>query len=232
MKKLLLGLTVGAVSVASWGSCTAGQMDLTGETMNGNLNGVVSLVGQKLTSHILANDGLESISKTVNYKSLPNSNIVAFEYKSIVPAGLTGEEFAAGWLFHHSKTGSEVTSGALFAPMSDKNGLNLILIGAGNPTQLFQSSESISPDSNRFGIYINRQTKQIGYILNGVNKGYRWEYIDNINDIGFTLANSFGGFKSNSSHIGKEVSFELITDHSELQFTYPSGTDDICGNTI
>ncbi len=44
------------------------------------------------------------------------------------------------------------------------------------------------------------------------------------------ITNSAGVF---SEHLlGRELSSELITDRNALQFSYPQGTTDMCGNAL
>ncbi|MEO4149235.1 DUF4882 family protein [Acinetobacter pittii] len=212
--------------------CNVGAMTLTGASNSGQWSSLVTLTGQKLTSYTQANNSLESQAVTNSPTNLPASNIIAFEYRSVTPINLIGNEQAGGWLLHSSNTNGTATSGALFTPISDSTGFKLILVGVGNPTPKYQSFETLSSGGNRIGIYINRQSKQVGYILNGVNKGYKWTFTDPINNISFVLINGFSGFTNSSSNLGKEVTMELITDHSLLQYTYPTGATDICGNSL
>lgn len=48
----------------------------------------------------------------------------------------------------------------------------------------------------------------------------------------FGIAIEEGFYTSNSSSLGKEISYEIVSDHSKLQFTYPTGTTDICGTPL
>lgn len=48
----------------------------------------------------------------------------------------------------------------------------------------------------------------------------------------FAIAIEEGFYASNSSALGKEISYEIVSDHSKLQFTYPTGTTDICGTPL
>ncbi|WP_433848258.1 DUF4882 family protein [Acinetobacter proteolyticus] len=84
----------------------------------------------------------------------------------------------------------------------------------------------------RLGVYVNQTTKQIGLIFNGMNSGYIRSFANKLDS--FAFANMAGqyGIPTGSPTIGQNISIELITDHAGLQFTYPTGTKDICGNTI
>ena len=82
----------------------------------------------------------------------------------------------------------------------------------------------------RVGLYFNQVSKQMGYIINGTNYGYLNLVAENaLKNIGFNGV----GIQSpnpNSKFIGKTVSVQLITDKANMQFTYPTGTTDICGS--
>lgn len=82
----------------------------------------------------------------------------------------------------------------------------------------------------RVGLYFNQVSKQVGYIINGTNYGYLNLIAENaLKNIGFNGV----GIQSpnpNSKFLGKTVSVQLITNKANMQFTYPTGTTDICGN--
>ena len=82
------------------------------------------------------------------------------------------------------------------------------------------------------GIYINQVSKQIGYIVNGINYGYLNINFENpLKDIIFNLALQ-QGTNPTSKFLGKKPSIQLITDKAKLTQTYTSGTTDICGMLI
>lgn len=82
----------------------------------------------------------------------------------------------------------------------------------------------------RVGLYFNQVSKQVGYIINGTNYGYLNLIAENaLKNIGFNGV----GVQSpnpNSKFLGKTVSVQLITNKANMQFTYPTGTTDICGS--
>lgn len=82
----------------------------------------------------------------------------------------------------------------------------------------------------RVGLYFNQISKQVGYIINGTNYGYLNLIAENaLKNIGFNGV----GIQSpnpNSKFLGKTVSVQLITNKANMQFTYPTGTTDICGS--
>ncbi|MFW2160599.1 DUF4882 family protein [Acinetobacter beijerinckii] len=84
----------------------------------------------------------------------------------------------------------------------------------------------------RVGVYVNQSTKQVGYIINGVNYGYLNITLQNaINTIGYSAVINQEPY-SNSLLVGKNVSLQLITDHSKMLLTYPSAAKDICGTAL
>ncbi|MFC1398030.1 DUF4882 family protein [Acinetobacter lactucae] len=90
---------------------------------------------------------------------------------------------------------------------------------------------TVSTDGKvRVGLYFNQVSKQMGYIINGTNYGYLNLITENaLKNIGFNGV----GIQSpnpNSKFLDKTVSVQLITNKANMQFTYPTGTTDICGN--
>ncbi|USA45185.1 DUF4882 domain-containing protein [Acinetobacter sp. C26M] len=88
---------------------------------------------------------------------------------------------------------------------------------------------------HRLGIYINQNTKQVGFIVNGVDQGYQGTLPAPLKNIGFDIRSWVGSDQDGTFSDkleGLEFSSELITDRNSLQFNYPQGTTDICGNAI
>ncbi|WP_277559781.1 DUF4882 family protein [Acinetobacter beijerinckii] len=88
---------------------------------------------------------------------------------------------------------------------------------------------------HRVGIYINQNTKQVGFIVNGVDQGYQGSLPAPLKNIGFDIRSWVGSDRDGTFSeklAGLEFSSELITDSNALQFNYPQGTTDICGNAI
>ncbi|WP_372556592.1 DUF4882 family protein, partial [Acinetobacter pittii] len=82
----------------------------------------------------------------------------------------------------------------------------------------------------RLGIYINQDTNQVGFISNGVDEGYQFKLPGALHKIAFSMNGNINILSTNL--FGQELSNELITDRNALQFNYPQGTTDMCGNTI
>lgn len=81
----------------------------------------------------------------------------------------------------------------------------------------------------RVGIYVNQNSKQVGYIINGTNYGYLNIVMENkLSNISFTGVINQNPF-ANSALTGKTIGLQLVTDKSKMQFTYPTGAKDICG---
>jgi len=81
----------------------------------------------------------------------------------------------------------------------------------------------------RVGIYVNQNTKQVGYIINGMNYGYTNLIMENkLKYMSYTGVINQDHF-ANSTLTGKTVGLQLVTDKSKMQFTYPTGAKDICG---
>ncbi len=82
----------------------------------------------------------------------------------------------------------------------------------------------------RLGVYINQDTNQVGFISNGVDEGYQFKLPGALQKIAFSMNGNINILSTNL--FGQELSNELITDRTALQFNYPQGTTDICGNAI
>lgn len=82
----------------------------------------------------------------------------------------------------------------------------------------------------RLGMYINQNTKQVGFIVNGVDQGYKSTLPAPLENIRFSVSSGISIYSNQL--FGQELSNELITDRNALQFNYPQGTTDMCGNAI
>ncbi|WP_217484436.1 DUF4882 family protein [Acinetobacter lactucae] len=102
--------------------------------------------------------------------------------------------------------------------------------GPDNPYYKGQNMTNSSNGYQRLGIYINQNTKQVGFILNGVDQGYQSTLPAPLENIRFSASSSISIYSNQL--FGQEFSNELITDRNALQFSYPQGTTDICGNAI
>ncbi|MFW2078823.1 DUF4882 family protein [Acinetobacter sp. ULE_I010] len=112
-----------------------------------------------------------------------------------------------------------------------KKGTNNELV----PKDLLRDLRKINIPTNgqiKVGVYIDQSSKQVGYIINGVNYGLTSVVVENsLQNIGF-IGNINPTQFQNSVFTNKNVSVQLLTDYSKMTQVYPTGTKDICGNTI
>lgn len=93
-----------------------------------------------------------------------------------------------------------------------------------------QNMTNNTQEYQRLGIYINQNTRQVGFIFNGVDQGYQSSLPAPLENISFSVASSISVYSNQL--FGQEFFNELITDRTALQFSYPQGTTDMCGNAI
>lgn len=101
------------------------------------------------------------------------------------------------------------------------------------PDHSYYKSQNMTNNINeyqRLGIYINQNTRQVGFIFNGVDQGYKSTLPAPLENISFSVLSSISIYSEQS--FTRELSNELITDRNALQFNYPQGTTDMCGNAI
>lgn len=90
----------------------------------------------------------------------------------------------------------------------------------------------INRGTNRIGFYLNNSSGQLGVIVNSANKGYIASILPaNIDRLTF-VGSANSELDDSDSNIGSNVSIQLKTDTSTFSYSYPTGTKDICGNTI
>lgn len=225
------------ISANSWSECKIGDLEVDpniSQTPEGtpNPSNYVTITGQKVLTKAIANINIGTLIKTKLDINISNSNIIAFEYVFKKPINLNSNELASGFI-----TGTSNLDGIIFAAPSfgtaygsQQNLFSSFISGNISPNQ--SQNEVIANETVRVGIYYNQLSKKIGYIVNGVNKGYTWNYTTPLSKMTFGISIEQGFYNTNSSALGKEISFEIISDHSKLQFIYPAGTTDICGTTI
>ncbi|KCX89739.1 DUF4882 family protein [Acinetobacter nosocomialis] len=176
---------------------------------------------------------------------LPHKGIVAFEMQLKIPTISSGSSY--------------YSSDISFTGVTDNNyiinSFYNFIIGAydpdfgENPPSLYYSlSSQVNEDTlidryhknrnmtgntnayQRLGIYINQNTGQVGFILNGLDEGYKFKLPGALQKVAFTVD---GVVDIHSTNLfGQELSSELITDRNALQFSYPQGTTDMCGNAL
>lgn len=196
-----------------------------------------------------------SINTPINDKVVVNTNILASEFVfdvaniKDIALGASHEIQQLGvQILGASSSKNELSLDLAYSLINNdpnySNGSYITLTAA--TTKLNASGQLVAKDFDRklipvtvpsvgkvrVGVYFNQVTKQLGYIINGTNYGYLNIIAENaLSNIGFQAV-SQPSPNTTSKFLGKQVSIQVITDSANMQFTYPSNTKDICGNTI
>lgn len=196
-----------------------------------------------------------SINTPINDKVVVNTNILASEFVfdvaniKDIALGASHEIQQLGvQILGASNSKNELSLDLAYSLINNdpnySNGSYITLTAA--TTKLNASGQLVAKDFDRklipvtvpsvgkvrVGVYFNQVTKQLGYIINGTNYGYLNILAENaLSNIGFQAV-SQPSLNTTSKFLGKQVSIQVITDSANMQFTYPSNTKDICGNTI
>lgn len=255
MKKLTLAILTGLMSVSGWSACTynfdAKQQDLqkfnteafpiisnAKVSYNTTLQDKVFMALSKNLYNQVANssDPGNALLFANGDKIISSNAIQAFELKFKLPNITTSETMLNAFPILAS---GKMENGDNFAVMINYQKLgpvNSFYITTRNMAEnefgtLIQLQSQNTLDSyQNIGIYLNQNTRQIGITFNGVNKGYEFSYPSKFKNMYFTIASNYSGMVN--ADINKEFSVELITDSTKLTQIYPTGTKDICGNTI
>ncbi|ENU24182.1 hypothetical protein F993_01498 [Acinetobacter proteolyticus] len=261
MKKIFLGALIGVASIGSTlaAECTynfnANQTQIdavsSGAVQFPNINGQkVSLTFQASNTNKLyvaassafGNNRISQSTKNVGDIALNQSNLIAYEMIVKAPnVVLSGNSIVT--LFPAAFFGTKNGEHVLINMIANLNNIPAApdqIISAwqitdrSNSQTLNEGAISNIDLSNgvRMGFYINQQTQQVGVILNGSNLGYVGTYSTKPTEGYFVASLGVQNIPSTSNIVGKEFSIELITDRTKLQNVYPTGTKDICGNTI
>jgi hypothetical protein len=173
----------------------------------------------------------EFIFDVNNLKVNLGNNSQMYEYGFVITGSSESKvELTLNLMFAKGNNYSGVLNGDAIASLgatykSDGNGYLTYLSAnrTNNPVEVPADGKV------RVGIYVNQNTKQVGYIINGTNYGYMNITMENkLKYMSFMGAINQDHF-ANSALTGKTVGLQLITDKSKMQFTYPTGTKDICG---
>ncbi|QCD18969.1 DUF4882 domain-containing protein [Acinetobacter baumannii] len=184
--------------------------------------------------------------------TIPHTGIIAFEMELKIPTSTLGSSSLGNSTYYSSSIGfSGVTNNGYTIRSNywfDMGGddpdfgenparLNYYVAyrlsdnsGPNNPYYKGQNMTNNSNEYQRLGMYINQNTKQVGFIVNGVDQGYQSTLPAPLENIRFSVSSSIGIYSNQL--FGQELSNELITDRNALQFNYPQGTTDMCGNAI
>lgn len=253
MKKNSIALLSSMMSISGWSACTynfdATQKQISSTSDFSGLEKFPSIVNQKTSFTIKENiDSLGFIAANGDHLTnkgkgveVPKEGIFAYEYKIKVPTELLNDREAmtmypnfADAYYDGGKDQIIVMylNHLIGSTTPNKIGFGLGVFSQESPQAIELPVTNTSDGYQNIGIYINQNTNQIGFIYNGVNKGYLTNTPSKITNLAFQNSMGYGGFKPNSPHIGKTYSIELITDASKMKFSYPTGTTDICGSMI
>lgn len=90
------------------------------------------------------------------------------------------------------------------------------------------------PSNYRVGIYLNMNTRQVGYTVNGADRGYLkndngtyFQLPANVQSIALTV-NGIVQAPQLSALLGTPVGGTLVTDQGQFTQPFPAGTTDIC----
>jgi len=184
--------------------------------------------------------------------TIPHTGIIAFEMEHKIPVSALGNSSLGNSTYYSSSiafsgitnNGYTVRSNYWFDmgsydPDFGENPARLSysvayrLSDNSGPDNPYYKGQNMTNNANgyqRLGIYINQNTKQVGFILNGVDQGYQSTLPAPLENIRFSASSGISIYSNQL--FGQELSNELITDRHALQFSYPQGTTDMCGNAI
>lgn len=176
---------------------------------------------------------------------LPNKGIVAFEMELKVPTlssssssysadisfnGVTDNNYTIRSNYHFDIGAHDFEFGEnpprLYHSLSSEVGDYELIDSYFKNKQMTDNTN----EYQRLGVYINQDTNQVGFISNGVDEGYQFKLPGALQKIAFSMNGNINILSTNL--FGQELSNELITDRNALQFNYPQGTTDMCGNAI
>ncbi|EHU3238956.1 DUF4882 family protein [Acinetobacter baumannii] len=176
---------------------------------------------------------------------LPNKGIVAFEMELKVPTlssssssysadisfnGVTDNNYTIRSNYHFDIGAHDFEFGEnpprLYHSVSSEVGDYELIDSYFKNKQMTDNTN----EYQRLGVYINQDTNQVGFISNGVDEGYQSTLPAPLENIRFFVSSDIS--IDAEQLFGQELSNELITDRNALQFNYPQGTTDICGNAI
>lgn len=220
------------------------KFSLKVEPMPENEYGTVEYVARSKASLNSTNDIGDLI--------IPHTGIIAFEIELKIPTSALGSSSLGNSTYYSSGIGfNGVTNNGYTIRSNFRFNMGTYDPDFGeNPARLsysvaYRLSDETGPDSRyskgqnmtnnangyqRLGIYINQNTKQVGFIINGVDQGYKSTLPAPLENIRFFVSSDIS--IDAEQLFGQELSNELITDRNALQFNYPQGTTDICGNAI
>ncbi|WP_327857654.1 DUF4882 family protein [Acinetobacter guillouiae] len=164
----------------------------------------------------------------------PASNKFAFEYVFKRPVNLNGNELVSGFFATSSENEGLVVSAPSVGSLQTQGATSLFVVTPSSEISPNSSlMEANSSSDIRVGLYYNQATKKIGMIVNGADRGYQWNYVTPLAALKFLIGLEIRRLGNTSIYpIGQQVSYEIISDRSKMQFSYPAGTTDLCGQVI
>lgn len=178
----------------------------------------------------------KSFWQTTGDQLIQTTGILAFEFKIKVP-NYTLPQGETLILFPIGVSGTTSGNQNAFMIMQGNNNNDStafhIAAGAyGSAQSVIEPLVTTPSGFQKFGFYINQDTKQIGLTVNGINKGYIGTYSTPATNFAADFTALIKPLATNASVLGQNVSFELITDRNNLTEPFPLGAKDICGNVI
>ncbi|EXS20759.1 MULTISPECIES: DUF4882 family protein [Acinetobacter] len=183
--------------------------------------------------------------------TLPHTGIIAFEMELKLPTSALGNSSLGNSTYYSSGIGFSGVTNNGYTIRSNYHfdiGAHDFEFGE-NPPRLYHSVSSemgdyeffdnyfknkqMTDNTNeyqRLGVYINQDTNQVGFISNDVDEGYQFKLPGALQKIAFSMNGNINILSTDL--FGQELSNELITNRNALQFNYPQGTTDMCGNAI
>jgi len=209
-----------------------------------NEYGILEYVARSKTSLNSSND--------IGDLTLPHTGIIAFEMELKLPTSALKSSSLGNSAYYSSVIGfSGLTNNGYtvrsnywfdmgtYDPDFGENPARLYyyvtyrISDNSGPENTYYKGQNMTNSSNgyqRLGMYINQNTKQVGFIVNGVDQGYQSTLPAPLENIRFSVSSAIS--IDAEQLFGQELSNELITDRNALQFNYPQGTTDMCGNAI
>ncbi|MCD6062044.1 MAG: putative exported protein [Moraxellaceae bacterium] len=185
---------------------------------------------------------------------LPASGTVAVEFKvDNYATGLPGSNPAAAGIGFGVSSGNigSVSSGPMLdvrVAVVDENSAYAApriqvearsRSGTGAPVVRAVAQQPLAlplPPEYRVGLYFNRSTAQVGYVVNGVDAGALTDSAGNpllipagLTAFSIGVGGGNAGIQVGDPLIGTYIGGTLITDAALMTQPYPAGTTDICG---
>lgn len=181
--------------------------------------------------------------------ALPASGIVAFEIAiDRFPASedqganlYLGGGFTTGNELLASTSGDAISFNYVFAN-SGSGSLAGIVAGSRSNGVVTWANGNVGalalplPANTRVGVYLNMNTRQVGYTLNGVNHGYlqseqggTFSIPAGVQSLSLAL-NGIMQVTSTSALIGQPLGATLVTDAAAFTQPFPAGTTDLCAS--